>query len=141
MSGLGAQLLLGTEAHKAVERRPAGVEEQNTLHWYSQTLATRTPTTTSRLWSQDAAEQIRQEEPWEESLHARKLARRAELFADKQQRWYYLDLHLHLPDLVVHPGQQLATQERMVVRSPYLNTDVMEMLTRLPPILDNGIEK
>jgi hypothetical protein len=29
----------------------------------------------------------------------------------------------------------------MVVRSPYLNTDVMEMLTRLLSILDNGIEK
>jgi hypothetical protein len=123
------------------ERRLADIEQQNILHWYSQTLSTRPSVASSGIWSPTAAEQIRQEEPWEESLHGRKLARRAEQFADKQQAWYYLDLHLRLPDLIVHTAQQLATQERMVVRSPYLNTDVMEMLTRLLSILDNGIEK
>jgi hypothetical protein len=141
VSGLGGHLLLGTEVHKAVERRLAEVEQQSILHWYGQTLSTRTPATTSQLWSQDVAEQMRQEEPWEESLHARKLARRAEQFADKQQVWYYLDLHLRLPDLVVNTVQQLATQERMVVRSPYLNTEVMEMLARLPFMLNGGTEK
>jgi asparagine synthase (glutamine-hydrolysing) len=141
ISGLGAHLLLGAEVHEVGERRPADTEQQNLLHWYSQTLLTRSPVASSRIWSQMAAEQMRQEEPWEESLHARKLARKAEQFADKQQAWYYLDLHLRLPDLVINTAQQLATQERMVVRSPYLNTNVMEMLTRLPSILDNGIEK
>ncbi len=141
ISALGAHLLLGAEVHKAGGHRPSGTEQQNVLHWYSQTLSTRPPRAPSRIWSQTAAEQIRQEEPWEESLHARKLARKAEQFADKQQAWYYLDLHLRLPDLVVHIAQQLAIQERMVVRSPYLNTDVMEMLTRLPSMLNNGVEK
>ena len=77
-------------------------------------------------------EVLGKEEPWEETLHARKLARRAQQFAGSDQGLYYLDLHLRLPDLAVHPLQQLATQERMVARSPYLNARVMDLLTRLP---------
>lgn len=141
MSGLGAHLLLGADVHKLVEHKEEVAEQQDVLHWYSQTLSAQPRAAVSRLWSQDAANQIQQEEPWEESLHARKLARRATQFADKQQGWYYLDLRLRLPDLVVNTAQQLAAQERMVVRSPYLHTDVIEMLTRLPLVLNDGAEK
>ncbi|HEU5228795.1 MAG TPA: asparagine synthase-related protein, partial [Ktedonobacteraceae bacterium] len=57
-------------------------------------------------------------------------------FEDEQQRLYYLDLHLRLPDMV-NSVQQLATQERMAVRSPYLNSYVMDLLTRLATTMDD----
>jgi asparagine synthetase B (glutamine-hydrolysing) len=141
ISGLGAHLLLGTEVYKLSASEPTSAEQQDVLQWYSRTLSAQSRTAAPRLWSQDIAEQLRQEEPWEESLHARKLARRAVQFPDVRQRWYYLDLHLRLPDLVVSAVQQLAVQEHMVVRSPYLHVDVMEMLASLPFVLDDGTEK
>jgi asparagine synthetase B (glutamine-hydrolysing) len=141
VSGLGAHLLLGTEVDKLSASEPTGGEQQDVLQWYSQTLSAQPRIAAPRLWSQDITEQLRQEEPWEESLHARKLARRALQFPDVRQSWYYLDLHLRLPDLVVSAVQQLAVQEHLVVRSPYLHVDVMEMLARLPFVLDDGTEK
>jgi asparagine synthase (glutamine-hydrolysing) len=114
---------------------------QDVLQWYSRTLSAQARMAGPRLWSEDIAERLRQEEPWEESLHARKLARRAAQFTDVRQSWYYLDLHLRLPDLLVSAVQQLALQEQMVVRSPYLHIDVMQMLAPLPFVLDDGTEK
>ncbi len=92
----------------------------------------------SHIWSKDAAQSISQETPWEETLHARKLARQAAKFSDAWQQQYYLDLHLHLPDFIVGTAQQLATAERMVIRSPYLASDVMNMFIRLPAVLSDG---
>lgn len=139
ISGSGAHILAGT----AVPTQPlaTGTKQAGTLNWYRNTLLEEPGEQPTPLWSRDVAELLQNEERWEETLHARKLARRADQFADRQQAWYYLDLHLRLPDLAVHPIQQLATQERMVVRSPYLNPHVIDMLTRLPATLDNGISK
>ena len=92
----------------------------------------------SHIWSKDAAQSISQETPWEETLHARKLARQAAKFSNAWQQQYYLDLHLHLPDFIVGTAQQLATAERMVIRSPYLASDVMNMFIRLPAVLSDG---
>lgn len=132
ISGLGSQILLNTISHKHVAQR-AG-EQVDILDWYGRI---QSPARAHQsLWSPDAAATIQAEEPWEQSLHARKLARHALQFADEKQRKYYLDLHLRLPDMV-NTFQQLATQERMAVRSPYQNTHVIDMLTRLPAILDD----
>lgn len=86
---------------------------------------------TSSIFSREARQKINQEERWEDSLHARKLQRRAEQFGSEQQKQSYLDLHLYMPDSVVSTAHQLAMQEGIVVRSPYLRSDVMEMLTLL----------
>ncbi|MBA2286533.1 MAG: hypothetical protein H0W02_13725 [Ktedonobacteraceae bacterium] len=136
LSGLGAHTLLSTVPERSLSATK--VEAQNALRWYSQSIAPAVDSTTARLWSPAAARAIQQGARWEESLHARKLARRAAQFSDQRQRWHYLDLHLRLPDLVVSTAQQLATVEQMVLRSPYLTPDVMDILTRLPAILQDG---
>jgi len=136
LSGLGASTLCGVGLAQA-----AGESEQkDILACYSQTLV---PAQHRKfpLWSQEAVTILRREESWEKSLYARKLARQAARISDKQQRQYYLDLHLRLPDLVVGPAQQLATQERIAIRSPYLSKDVLDTLTRLPALLPDGTRK
>ena len=125
ISGLGASVLTG--------QIPAfAATQKNMLALYSQTQGGQTGKEISHLWSKDVAKALQKEEHWEDTLHARKLARRADQFKDKRQGWYYLDLHLRLPDKIVHMAQQMATPEQMVIRSPYLNTHMMDMLTRLP---------
>ncbi len=114
------------------------------LAFYSQTHQTYTGLAEkeiSPIWSKDVAKALQKEEHWEDTLHARKLARRAEQFKDKRLGWYYLDLHLRLPDKIVQTAQQLATQEQLVVRSPYLNTHVMDLLTRLPAPFNDSTSK
>jgi asparagine synthase (glutamine-hydrolysing) len=123
ISGLGAQVLFGAAPQAFLQSQ----ESQHILQRYS---ALRQDTVS--LWSSDVAVRLSQEERWEETLHARKLSRQAAKFADQRLGWYYLNLHLRLPDLLVGPTQQLAIQERMTIRTPYLNPDVMDMLTRLP---------
>jgi asparagine synthetase B (glutamine-hydrolysing) len=93
------------------------------------------------LWSDDFAHKLHTAEHWEETLHARKLARQASLFNDQRLAQYYLDLHLRLPDQLVMPMQQLATQEHIAVRSPYLHHHSIELLTQLPPIIDGALHK
>lgn len=137
ISGSGAHILAGT----AIPMQPLATDTPGILSWYRDTLMDKPGEQSNQLWSRDIAELLPQEERWEETLHARKLARRAEQFANRQQGWYYLDLHLRLPDLVVHPIQQLAMQEHMVMRSPYLNAHVMDLLTRLPSIQADGTAK
>lgn len=83
------------------------------------------------IFSHDAQQKIQQEERWEDSLHARKLQRRADQFDKKQHQQYYLDLHIHMPDSIVHSAHQLAMQEGIAIRSPYLRSDVMDALTPL----------
>jgi hypothetical protein len=39
------------------------------------------------------------------------------------------------------PLQQLAIQEGMAMRSPYLHPHSIELLTQLPPILEDGLQK
>jgi len=132
MSGLGASLLTGE-----IPALAAG--QKNMFALYSQTQGGLSGKEISHLWSKEVAKALPKEERWEDTLHARKLARRAEQFKDKRQSWYYLDLHLRLPDKIVHTAQQMATPEQMVIRSPYLNTHMLDMLTRLPA--HNGLSK
>lgn len=139
ISGLGTHVLLGSIVRE--QAMPACTTQSDILDEYSRLLTTPSAKKKPLLWSHDAALSLQEEEPWEQSLHARKLVRRATQFTDKLQGYYYLDLHLRLPDLLVHITQQLATQERMVVRSPYLHTSLIDVLTRLPAILDNGMPK
>ncbi len=106
LSGLGASTLLG--GHKASAIKIA-----------------------TSIFSQEAQQKIASEEQWEDSLHARKLYRQADKFESKQQKQYYLDLHLYMPDSEIHPAQQLAMQEGIVIRSPYLRSDVIDALTSL----------
>ncbi|MBV9705809.1 MAG: hypothetical protein JO125_00185 [Chloroflexi bacterium] len=136
LSGLGASTLCGLGLAQAAGES----EQQDVLSGYSQTLIPRQQNTFP-LWSQEATSMLRREESWEKSLHARKLARQAARILDKQRRQYYLDLHLRLPDLLVGPAQQLATQERVAIRSPYLSKEVLDTLTRLPALLPNGTWK
>ncbi|GAC1551667.1 MAG: hypothetical protein NVS4B1_04700 [Ktedonobacteraceae bacterium] len=86
---------------------------------------------TNSIFSQEAQQKIQQEEQWKDSLHARKLERQVGKFESEQQKQYYLDLHLYMPDGEVGIAHQLAMQEGMVIRSPYLRSDVLEMLTSL----------
>jgi asparagine synthetase B (glutamine-hydrolysing) len=138
ISGLGAHALLSS-APPAFLRQTT---QQDILHRYSQkALPLSRPDNTSSLWSSEIANLLPKEETWEDTLHARKLARQAAKFTDQTLGWYYLDLHLRLPDFVVSMAQQLATQEFMAIRSPYLSAQVMEMLTHLPSTLDDGVAK
>ncbi|GAC1640890.1 MAG: hypothetical protein NVS4B12_02690 [Ktedonobacteraceae bacterium] len=89
------------------------------------------PNKIPNIFSQDAQQKIQQEERWEDSLHARKLQRRADQFDKKLQKQYYLDLHIHMPDNIVSVAHQLAMQEEIAIRSPYLRRDVMDALTSL----------
>ncbi|MBV9614438.1 MAG: hypothetical protein JO031_03175, partial [Ktedonobacteraceae bacterium] len=136
ISGLGASALIGPTDSLATGPTP-----KNLLAFYSQTHTGQAEKESSSIWSKEIAKMLQKEERWEDTLHARKLARRAEQFKDKRLGWYYLDLHLRLPDKIVQTAQQLATQEQLVVRSPYLNTHVMDMLTRLPVSLNDSTSK
>jgi len=89
------------------------------------------------IFSPEAQQRIQQEEHWENSLHARKLQRQADKFASEQQKQYYLDLHLYMPDRVASTAYQLAAQEGIAIRSPYLRSDVMNMLTLLDDEMRN----
>lgn len=139
ISGLGAHILLDS-APQAFLQEDA---QEDILHRYSQTaplLRSRSDSASS-LWSPDAANQLLKEETWEDTLHARKLARQAAKFSDPGLGWYYLHLHLRLPDFTVSMAHHLAIQELMTIRTPYLGAQVMEMLTRLPSTLDGGVAK
>lgn len=141
ISGLGGQCLSGIMAQKALETDAPEREPAALARWYTRTLTNQPTKKTIGLWSQDVVASLQNEERWEETLHARKLLRHAAQFSDLRQGWYYLDLHLRLPDAIVNPVQQLALQERMVMRSPYLHIDVIELLSRLPATLDDSTTK
>ncbi|QBD78302.1 hypothetical protein EPA93_20780 [Ktedonosporobacter rubrisoli] len=129
ISATGAHLLTGSGQ---LEPKPSYHKREDIFQRYSRTIAPRWTGKADELWSADTLAQLQQEEPWEETLHARKLARKASQFTDVSQGQYYLDLHLRLPDLLVNAMQALATPERMAIRSPFLHMQVIEALVRLP---------
>lgn len=86
---------------------------------------------TNSIFSQEARQKIAQEVQWEDTIHAQRLYRQAEKFESKGQKQYYLDLHLYMPDSEVRVAHQLAMQEGLALRSPYLRGDVLEMVTSL----------
>lgn len=139
ISGLGGHTLLDPFPHHPPTTSPVA-ERFTILEQYRHKLVDQSQYN-PKLWSADIANLLEKEEPWEQTLHARKLVWRAGQFANTQQGLYYLDLHLRLPDLMVHTMHQLAMQERMVVRSPYLTIYVLDMLTRLSATLGGTVAK
>jgi asparagine synthetase B (glutamine-hydrolysing) len=139
ISGLGGHTLLSPSLYQPTVSTPTS-GRFDILERYRRRLVDQSQQGL-KLWSADVASVLEKEEPWEETLHARKLARYAGHFANTQQGLYYLDLHLRLPDLMVHTMLQLATQERMVVRSPYLTTHALNTLACLPAMLDGTVAK
>jgi asparagine synthase (glutamine-hydrolysing) len=138
ISGLGAFPLLGSEFARQAAREQT---QQDILAQYGQLLSKRSEQETAKLWTPEVQEVLKTEERWEDTLHARKLARKAGQFTDKQQGYYYLDLHLRLPDQIVGPAQQLAVQEQIALRSPYLHARVIDILAHLPQQLNDGTPK
>ena len=139
LTGQGAtSLFAATEQFTQNPTEPDDASQEQTLfHSYVQTISPSPMQPASRIWSAEAAQLLREAQPWEETHHARKLARQAEKFPP-EQRWRYLDLHLRLPDRHIGPAHQLAAQERMALRSPYLIPEVTRLLTSLPPTLADG---
>ncbi len=139
ISGLGGRTLLSPSIYQPTVSAPASgtidILEQYRCRLVDQSQQG------LKLWSADIVNLLAKEEPWEQTLHARKLVRHAGQFADPQQGLYYLDLHLRLPDLTVQTMHQLAMQECMAVRSPYLTTHILDTLTRLPAMLDDKVAK
>ncbi len=138
MSGLGGHTLLGPSLSQPTTGSASAT--WTLLEQYSHLLVNQSQKNLP-LWSPDIAHLLEKEEPWEQTLHARKLARRATQFATPEQGLYYLDLHLRLPDFFVHTMHQLAMQERMVVRSPYLTAHALDILTCLPAMLGDKVAK
>ena len=139
ISGLGGHTLLSPSLYQPTVSTPtSGIID--ILELYRRRLVDQSQQDL-KLWSGDVASVLEKEEPWEETLHARKLVRYAGHLANTQQGLYYLDLHLRLPDFIVHTMHQMAMHERMVVRSPYLTTHVLDTLTRLPAMLNGTVAK
>jgi len=128
VSGLGASAFLSpTPAALAT----TDIDPDAILSLYGSALTAHSQRQKAQLWSPDATQSLQQEEAWEETLHARKIARRAAQFTDARQRALYLDLHLRLPEQLVGPLQQIGTQERLIVRSPYLTASITENLSAI----------
>jgi asparagine synthase (glutamine-hydrolysing) len=124
LSGLGTQVLFPPSLP---QNSPTPQTAESLLTSYAQTLSPHT----FPFWSQEATQALHNAEPWESSLHARKLARHASQLPNQEQARYYLDLHLRLPDLFVAPDHQIALQEQLALRSPFLHADILDLLSRL----------
>ena len=86
---------------------------------------------TNAIFTQEVQQKIAQEAQWEDTIYAERLYRQANKFEDKQQKQYYLSLHLNMANSEVRIAHQIAMQEGLALRSPYLRSDVLEMLTSL----------
>ncbi|GCE25343.1 hypothetical protein KDA_08270 [Dictyobacter alpinus] len=135
LSGLGSQTLMGLTS----KRLPVALAQtSNRLAAQRQLTQPDLTQTLQNIWSSDAKQLLQSSEAWEETLHARKLQRRAQQYTDDDLGMHYLDLHLNLADLLVHPFYQLALQEQMLIRSPYLHPPIMETLIGLArPLQDD----
>lgn len=134
LTGQGATSLLTTGKQFIQPSVEANISQESIFRSYAHMISSSTTPLASRIWSAQAAQLLREAQPWEETHHARKLARQVEKLPP-EQRWRYLDLHLRLPDRHIGPAHQLATQERIALHSPYLIPEVMRLLTGLPPTL------
>ena len=138
LTGLGANALCeNASVMNQTDTTPSAIA----LDTYTQSIRPLSEELLAALWSPDFAKMLQTIDRWEETHHARKLAWRASQFTDPRLAQYYLDLHLRLPDQLVTPMQQLAIQECMALRSPYLHPHSIELLTQLPPVLENGLQK
>jgi asparagine synthetase B (glutamine-hydrolysing) len=136
LTGLGAQVLCPTDSFQDLS---TSRQEESLLPWYAQTLSSHANSETFPFWSAETAQTLHTAESWESSLYARKLARHAAQLGGTSQSRYYLDLHLRLPDLLVAPAYQLAIQEQLALRSPFLHATVLDTLTRLPDQAKNNL--
>ncbi|GCE11777.1 asparagine synthase-related protein [Tengunoibacter tsumagoiensis] len=137
ISGLGARTLFGQPFQHL-----SGPMDREPVHlWQNYQHFVNDQSSMPQIWSPEALAHLRTAQPWEETLHARKLERRAVQFTDRQQGFTYLDLHLRLPDGLVHPAQKLATEEQMVLRSPFLTQQVLPLLACLPDTSGDGAHK
>ncbi|GHO84281.1 asparagine synthase-related protein [Dictyobacter formicarum] len=135
ISGLGAQTLLGLSASQL-----AIGSADNLLASYRQRQNPHQALAVEQLWSPSTRQLLQTTEGWEDTLHARKLQRRAQQYPDSRQGLYYLDLHLRLANELVYPFYQLAIQERMAIRSPYLNAHIITSLISISPLLSDDPE-
>lgn len=137
----GARVALcGLGASSLLQKLPQHIIQAESILDHYQATISSSPST-HLLWSPEAHQLLQQEEPWEQTFHARKLVRLAEQLPTLEHRLSYLDLHLRLPDALVCNMYQLAVQEQMALRSPYLDHTMLNMLTRLPEALDDGTQK
>ncbi|HEY7416571.1 MAG TPA: hypothetical protein VH593_15370 [Ktedonobacteraceae bacterium] len=126
ITGLGAKVLMADTRENETPASP------DTLARYREMLMQSPCQAGDPPWSAETREALSQQEHWEDTLHARKLARKAEQLAEHQQGLYYLDLHMRLPDYIVGPAQQLALQERLSLRSPYLSMRSIDNIIHMP---------
>ncbi len=134
VTGLGAAYLLAAfQFPTLLEAGTAGTDDILTRYRRSLTTESSLP-----LWSRETQERMSRENAWETTHHARKLAFKAASYQTAAQAHYYLDLHLRLPDYQTGQAFQIATQERIALRSPYLHHDILALLSRLPAQLANG---
>lgn len=140
LSGLAAETLLGLTTNQSTLHTPQS-QQMDLYSSYRQHLLPASGAQTTSLWSPDALAHLQQKDAWENTLHARKLEHKASQFTSREQRQHYLDLHLRLADNLVQPFQQLATQEHMVIRSPFLHTNVMETFIQLATALTDHAQR
>ncbi len=129
ITGLGAARILAT-------LQGFTAQEGDILARYQRTL--RSEEDYTPIWSKEAQQRIAAESAWENTHHARKLAFKAATYPTAGQAHYYLDLHLRLPDYQTGIAYQIAAQERIALRSPYLHHDVLTLLSRIPAQLADG---
>jgi asparagine synthase (glutamine-hydrolysing) len=142
LTALGVRTLLGssTDSMQTASFNSSSQEQNDPLHLYQATInayenSARSP------WSKDVQTLLSQQSPWSETLHARRLQRRANQFSTPQQAMRYLDLHLRLPDLLVQPFQHIAVQEQIAVRSPYLHPHVTALMLQIATQTDTSQQK
>ncbi|GER81438.1 hypothetical protein KTAU_00770 [Thermogemmatispora aurantia] len=133
--GLGARPLLAPPPSPSL----AGEESVELFHSYSALLHGRSSrprfpiTEGDQLWAPEVRRCLAESPSWEETRHARRLARKTLALRQPWQRWRYLDLHLRLPDLLLQTAQQLATFDRLILVAPFALPELAEALALLPP--------
>lgn len=133
--GLGARPLLAPPPSSSL----AGQESVELFHSYSALLHGRSSrpsfpiTEEHQLWTPEVARCLAEGPSWEETRHARRLARKTLALSQTWQRWRYLDLHLRLPDLLLQTAQQLAAFDRLILVAPFALPELAEALAVLPP--------
>ncbi len=124
LGSLGSKILFAEGISKVPSMR-----ETNILNWYA--LWLNNAQRTIPFWSEQATRVLTQATPWEETPHARKLARRVERIESLPQRMAYLDLHLRLPDHEVLQAQMLASRLGLQLRSTFLAPHPFRLLSQL----------
>ncbi len=140
INGLGAETLLGLTVKRFIQPSMQA-KQADMFSSYLKHVITPHSKYDASIWSQAARASLHKAETWEDTVYARKLKRKASQFSTKAQGFYYLDLHLRIADILIQPFQQLATQERMAIRSPFLHTHSMETFIHLATTMANDSQR